>query len=159
MRLSISKSKNATSFYVKEDVTIDGKRTSKIIKRLGTAAELEKKLGGRNPEEWAREYVAELNRLKKEGKEPDVIAKYSPYKTINKGEQRSFNGGYLFLQQLYHELGIHKTCSKITTKYKFEYNLNSILSRLLYGRILFPSSKLSTYELSSELIEQTSKLH
>lgn len=31
--------------------------------------------------------------------------------------------------------------------------MNSILSRLLYGRILFPSSKLSTYELSSELLE------
>ena len=154
MRLSISRSKNATSFYVKEDVTIDGKRTSKIIEKLGTAAELEQKLGGRDPEEWAKEYVAELNRLEKEGREPDVIAKYSPSKIIKKGEQRSFNGGYLFLQQLYHELGLHKICSKITDKYKFEYNLNSILSRLLYGRILFPSSKLSTYELSSGLIEQ-----
>ena len=154
MRLSISRSKNATSFYVKEDVTIDGKRTSKIIEKLGTATELEQKLGGRDPEEWAKEYVAELNRLEKEGREPDVIAKYSPSKVIKKGEQRSFNGGYLFLQQLYHELGLHKICSKITDKYKFEYNLNSILSRLLYGRILFPSSKLSTYELSSGLIEQ-----
>ena len=54
----------------------------------------------------------------------------------------------LFLQQLYHELGIHKICKEITGKYKFEFNLNSILSRLLYGRILFPSSKRSTYELS-----------
>lgn len=154
MRLSISKSKNATSFYVKEDVTIDGRRTTKIIEKLGTAAELKQKLGGKDPEEWAREYVSELNRLEKEGKEPDIIAKYSPSKVIKKGEQRSFNGGYLFLQQLYHELGLHKICNKIADKYKFEYNLSSILSRLLYGRILFPSSKLSTYELSSGLIEQ-----
>lgn len=154
MRLSISKSKNATSFYVKEDVTIDGRRTTKIIEKLGTAAELKQKLGGKDPEEWAREYISELNRLEKEGKEPDIIAKYSPSKVIKKGEQRSFNGGYLFLQQLYHELGLHKICNKIADKYKFEYNLSSILSRLLYGRILFPSSKLSTYELSSGLIEQ-----
>lgn len=153
MRLSISKSKNAISYYVKEDVTIDGKRTSKIVEKLGTAAELKEKLDGRDPEEWAREYVAELNRLEKEGREPVVIAKYSPSKLIKKGEQRSFSGGYLFLQKLYHELGIHKICSKITYKYKFEYNLDSILSRLLYGRILFPSSKLSTFELSSQLIE------
>ena len=160
MRLSISKSKNATSYYVKEDVTIDGKRTSKIIEKLGTAAELEKKLGGRDPEEWAREYVEELNRLEKEGREPVVIAKYSPSKLINKGEQRSFNGGYLFLQKLYHGLGLHKICTEITKKYKFEYNLDSIISRLLYGRILFPSSKLSTYELSSQLIEPPNfKLH
>lgn len=160
MRLSISKSKNATSYYVKKDVTIDGKRTSKIIEKLGTAAELEKKLGGRDPEEWAREYVEELNRLEKEGREPVVIAKYSPSKLINKGEQRSFNGGYLFLQKLYHGLGLHKICTEITKKYKFEYNLDSIISRLLYGRILFPSSKLSTYELSSQLIEPPNfKLH
>lgn len=154
MRLSISKSKNATSFYIKEDVTIDGKRTSKIVEKLGTSAELEGKLNGRDPHEWAKEYVEELNRLEKEGREPDVIARYSPSKIIKKGEQRSFNGGYLFLQQIYHELGLHKICRKITKQYKFEYNLDSILSRLLYGRILFPSSKLTTYELSHELIEQ-----
>ena len=92
MRLSISKSKHATSFYVKEDVTINGKRTSKIIEKLGTAAELEQKLGGKDPEDWAKEYVAELNRLKKEGREPVVIAKYSPFQIIKKDEQRSFNG-------------------------------------------------------------------
>lgn len=69
------------------------------------------------------------------------------------GEQRSFNGGYLFLQKIYHELGLNKICNEISNKYKFEYNLDSILSRLIYGRILFPSSKLSTYELSSELLE------
>ena len=38
-------------------------------------------------------------------------------------------------------------------KYKFEYNLDSILSRLLYGRILSPSSKLSTCGFSSGLLE------
>lgn len=154
MRLSISKSKNATSLYVKEDVTINGRRTTKIVKKLGTVAELEKKLGGRDPIEWAKEYIKELNRLEKEGKEPVVIAKYSPSKLVKKGEHRSFNGGYLFLQKIYHELGLDKICKKITDKYKFEYDLDSILSRLLYGRILFPSSKLSTYEFSTKLIEQ-----
>ncbi len=153
MRLSISKSKNAMSLYVKDDVIIDGKRTSKIVEKLGTVAELEKKLGGRDPIEWAKEYIAELNRLEKEGKEPVVIAKYSPSKLVKKNVKRSFNGGYLFLQKIYHKLGLNKICSEVAGKYKFEYNLDSILSRLLYGRILFPSSKLSTYELSWELIE------
>lgn len=154
MRLSISRSKNAISYYVKADVTIDGKRTSKIIQKLGTHAELEKKLGGRDPEEWAREYVEKLNQEEREGREPVVIAKYSPSKLIQKGEQRKFNGGYLFLQKLYHSIGLDKICNQISKKYKFDYDLDSILSRLLYGRILFPSSKLSTYELSSQLIEQ-----
>jgi len=64
------------------------------------------------------------------------------------------------LQKIYHELGLNKISSEISDKYKFEYNLDSILSRLLYGRIIFPSSKLSTYELCWELIEPPDfKLH
>lgn len=153
MRLSLSKSKNATSLYVIEDVVENNKRTSKVVEKLGTVKELEKKLKGRDPIEWAKEYVAKLNRLEEKGKEPIVIAKYSPSKLVNKGEQRSFNGGYLFLQNIYYKLGLDKICSEISKKYKFEYSLDSILSRLLYGRILFPSSKLSTCELSSELLE------
>jgi len=153
MRLQISRTKNAASFYVVKSVYANGKRTNKIHEKLGTYEELKAKLGDRDPYEWAKEYVAELNRLEKENKEPVIIAKYSPSRLIKKGEQRSFNGGYLFLQKIYHEMGIDKICNKISDKYKFEYNLDSILSRLLYGRILFPSSKLSTYELSSELLE------
>ncbi|MEG2951575.1 MAG: transposase, partial [Clostridia bacterium] len=38
-------------------------------------------------------------------------------------------------------------------KYKSTFNLNAILSRLIYGRILFPGSKLNTTELSAQLIE------
>ena len=148
------------SLYVKDDVTINGKRTTKVVEKLGTVDELREKLGGRDPIEWAKEYIAELNRLEKEGREPVVIAKYFPSKLIKKDERRSFNGGYLFLEKIYYELGLNKICSEISDKYKFEYNLNSIFSRLLYGRIIFPSSKLSTYELSWELIEPPDfKLH
>jgi transposase len=153
MRLSISKSKNATSLYVKKDVVVNGKRTTKIVEKLGTVAELEKKLGGEDPVEWAKKYIAQMNLLEKEGKETDVIAKYSPSRLLKKDVQFSFNGGYLFLQKIYHDLGIHNICSEIKKKHKFNFNLDSILSRLIYGRILFPGSKLSTYELSSELIE------
>jgi transposase len=153
MRLQISRTKNAASFYVVKSVYSNGKRTNKIQEKLGTYEELKAKIGDRDPYEWAEEYVKELNRLEKEGREPVVIAKYSPARLIKKGEQQSFNGGYLFLQKIYHELGLDRICREISDKYKFGYNLDSILSRLLYGRILFPASKLSTYELSSELLE------
>lgn len=151
--MQISRTKNAASFYVVKSVYSNGKRTNKIQEKLGTYEELKAKIGDRDPYEWAEEYVKELNRLEKEGREPVVIAKYSPARLIKKGEQQSFNGGYLFLQKIYHELGLDRICREISDKYKFGYNLDSILSRLLYGRILFPASKLSTYELSSELLE------
>ena len=153
MRLQVSQSKNAASFYVVKSFYADGKRSNKVVERLGTYEELKVRLGDRDPYEWAKEYVAKLNRLEKEGREPLVIARYSPCSLVKKGVQRSFNGGYLFLQKVYYELGLNRVCSEISDKYRFVYNLDSILSRLLYGRILFPSSKLCTYELASELLE------
>lgn len=154
MRLQISKSKNSASFYVVKSVYLDGKRTNKIAEKLGTYEELKEKLNNRDPYEWAKEYVENLNRLEKDNKQPDVIAKYSPSKIIEKGSRRSFNGGYLFLEQIYHQLGLNKICKQISDKYKFNYDLNSILSRLIYGRIIFPASKLATNELSKKFIEQ-----
>ena len=153
MRLQISKSKNAASLYVIKTVYVKGKEQTKIVEKLGTYDELKEKLQGQDPIQWAKNYVAELNRKEKEQKR-DVIVKYSQSKRIEKGVQRSFNGGYLFLQQLYHQLGLHKICNVISNKYKFTYNLDSILSRLVYGRILFPSSKLNTLQESKSLLEQ-----
>ena len=71
-----------------------------------------------------------------------------------KNNQNFFNGGYMFLEKIYHELKINQICKDISSKYKFEFDLNSILSRLIYGRIIFPSSKLATNELSKKFIEQ-----
>jgi len=153
MRLQVVNSKNAASLYVVKSVYENGKRTSKVVEKLGTYAELSKTLDGEDPIVWAKKYIEELNKKEKEEKR-EVLVKYSPIKLINKGEQRTFNGGYLFLQRIYYELGLHNICKIISQKYKFNFDLNSILSRLIYGRIIFPSSKLATYELSKRFIEQ-----
>ena len=153
MRLMISKSPNAQSLYVIKSVFQDGKRSSKIVQKLGTYDELLIKLNGEDPIVWAKNYINELNKMDKEDKHK-VMVQYSPTKLIEKDQQYSFNGGYLFLQKIYHELGLHSICKQISDKYKFAFNLNSILSRLIYGRIIFPSSKLATFQLSSSFLEQ-----
>ena len=107
MRLSISKSKNSTSLYVIKSTYENGVRSSKVVEKLGTVKELEKKLNGQDPIEWAKKYVDELNKKEKE-QSRNVIVKYSQSRQIEKGVQKSFNGGYLFLQQIYHQLGLHK---------------------------------------------------
>jgi transposase len=153
MRLKISRSKNSASFYVTKTVYVNKKERTITVEKLGTEKELREKLNGQDPIEWAKKYVEELNRKEKEEKR-EVLVKYSPSKLINKGEQHSFNGGYLFLQQLYHELGLHKLCKEISKRYEFNFDLDSILSRLIYCRMLYPSSKLATYEESKKFIEQ-----
>lgn len=155
MRLSISRSKNSTSLYVIKSTYENGVHSSKVVESLGNVEQLKQKLDGRDPIEWAKEYIAELNKQEKENKRK-VMVPYSPNKLIPKDEQRFFNGGYLFLQKIYHELKLDKMCQAIAKKYKFSYDLNSILSRLVYARVIYPSSKLSTYQLSSRFMEQPS---
>ena len=153
MRLQISKSKGAASFYVIKTVYENGKERTVIVEKLGTEDFLRKALSGKDPYVWAKEYVEELNRKEKEDKR-EIIVRYATADSIPKSDRRLFNGGYLFLQRIYHELGIKKICKTISDKYKFTFDLDSVLSRLVYGRLVFPASKLATHELSKRFIEQ-----
>lgn len=152
MRLQIIKSKNAASLYVVKSVYENKKRTSKIVEKLGTLAELSKKLQGEDPIKWGQRYVEELTRQENESKRK-ILVEFSPVSDIPAG-QRVFNGGYLFLQQIYNSLKIPEICDKISERHKFTFNLDSVLSRLIYGRIIYPSSKLAANELAKEFIEQ-----
>lgn len=155
MRLKVTKSKNAASLYVIKSVynPKTQSNSSKIVEKLGTEIELRKRLNGADPYEWANAYIKELNQKEKELTRK-VLVPFGQTQIISKDEQRSFSGGYLFLQKIYHELKLDKICKDISQKYKFNYDLNSILSRLIYGRVIFPSSKLATCELSKKFIEQ-----
>ena len=152
MRLKVSRSKNAASLYVTKTIYEGKKQRTITVEKLGTEKELREKLNGEDPYEWSRQYIAKLNQEEKE-KNREIILKFKQSRLIPLNVQRSFNGGYLFLQQIYSSLGLDKICKSISDKYRFTYDLNSILSRLLYGRILFPSSKLNTFEESKKLLE------
>ncbi len=151
MRLQVVESKNAASLYIVKSTYENGKRSSKVVEKLGTYEDLSKI--HKDPIAWGKAYAKKLTKAEKELTR-EVIIKFSQSKIMNKNLQSSFNGGYLFLQKIYHQLGLHKICNDISDKYKFTFNLDSILSRLLYGRVLFPSSKLNTYQESKFLLEQ-----
>lgn len=155
MRLKVTKSKNAASLYVIKSVynSKTQSNSSKIVEKLGTEIELREKLNGADPYEWAKAYIKTLNEKEKQQKR-EILVPFKQSKLIDKGEQHSFNGGYLFLQKIYHELKLDKICKDISQKYKFDFDLDAILSRLIYGRVIFPSSKLATYALSKKFIEQ-----
>lgn len=152
MYLWIDKNKYGhQTLYVKKTFRGDnGKNRTQTVENLGRLEELKNKYD--DPIEWAKRYVEELNKQEKESTS-SITLKLTPLKQIEKGKQRAYDGGYLFLQKIYYELRLDYICKKISEKYKFEYNLNDIMSRLIYGRILSPASKLSTYEYSSRLLE------
>lgn len=154
MILKACKSKNYTFYYVQKSYrTNDGKCSTKNVERLGTIEDLKARFGDFDPVGEARKYVAELTAAEKASCTP-VMVGYSPTALIGKGEQRSYNGGYLFLQKIYYELGLDYVCKKIEKKHRNRFDLNGILSRLLYTRLLYPGSKLSSLEDSRKFFEQ-----
>ena len=156
MILKSCNSKNYTFYYVQKSFrTETGKCSTKNIERLGTIDDLRKRFGDKDPIGEAKKYVAGLTAAEKESNKK-VIVECSPTAFIQKNEQRSYNGGYLFLQKIYHELGLDYICKKIEKKHKNKYDLSEILSMLLYTRVLYPGSKLSSLEDAKRLIEQPS---
>ena len=135
MTLQLKKSGNYTYLYaLKSFRKEDGKCTTKVVEKFGTVEELREKLNGEDPIEWARARVAEMTAIEKE-ENKRVVVEYDPKAYIQKGEQRSYNGGYLFLQKIYYELGLDYICKKIAKKHKLlKYDLNGILSMLIYTR-------------------------
>ncbi len=153
MRLKISKCKNVSIYYVIKTIYIDGKEKTKTVERLGTESEVIKKANGEDPVIWAKKYIANLNKQEKEGTQKVLISK-SPSTLIEKNKQNTFNCGYFFLEKIYYDLKLDKICNDIYDRYKITFDLNNILSRLIYSRIIYPSSKLTTYELSKQFVEQ-----
>ena len=153
MRIKKTFSKNFEFYYIIKDINRNGKRTTKIVEKLGTIDKIKERAKNEDPITWLNNYVDDLNKKEKEGTR-EIIKSFSPNKIIDKDVQRCFNGGYLFLQKIYYDLKLNEICSSITDKYKFEFDLNSILSNLVYSRIIYPASKLKTFELSKKFIEQ-----
>lgn len=150
--MQVTKTKNSESFYITKSYRKNGKSTSKIVEKLGSLEEVTRKANGQDPYEWAKERATYLTEQENQQK-VDVLVKYSPAKQIPMGNQVSFNGGYLFLQQLYYQLRLDKICMKIQEKYKIEFDLNGIFSQLLFSRILYPGSKREAFYTMSKYLE------
>lgn len=159
MRLSITGSKKSPSYYVIESTFVHGKHSTKIVEKLGNYETL--KLTHEDPKAWARAYVEELNqKLKKEkaanANNSSVQLTLYANKLLTKDARNHYNGGYLFLQDIFYNLGLNSICDTIAAKTKIEYNLTEVLSRLVYSRILNPGSKLKSLEYSDRFIEKSS---
>lgn len=153
MKVCISKSKNTTIYYLSKSVRIGNRTTTKTVEKIGTYDEIKEKCGDMEPLEWAKKYAAKRSAEEKAAKQ-DVIMKCSSSMLIDKNVRRSCNVGYLFLLDIYYSLGIDKICAEISEKYKFEYDLNEILSLLVCSRIIAPGSKRSSLEEANGFVEQ-----
>ena len=131
------------------------KTSSVIVERLGLLSEIASAHPDVDPRDWVRQRAAELTRKEKE-ENKTVSVKLSPARRIQPDRKRLYHAGDLFLQPYFHRLGIGEICREICSRGKFKFNLEDILAKLVYGRILFPDSKLSTWQLAQNFIESPS---
>ena len=164
MRVVTSKSKNAESFYISKGYVNDkGVSTSVIVRKLGTLKELLPEHGPTRDDvmAWAREQARiETLKYKQEKEEKQIKLTFHADRLLDYHKQTFFRGGYLFLQSIYYQMQMNKICRKLKQRYKFKYDINAILSDLIYARILDPCSKRSSYKAASEFLEKPSyELH
>ena len=158
MRLGISKSKNTINYYIIKDYTKNGKRSTKHVLRIGNLEEVKKMAGNMDYQEWLKNYVQKYN--EEHCKKEIITIKKNNKKVISKNINSSFNVGYLFLEKIYNELNIKNICDNIQYKYQFHFDLNEILSYLVFARIIYPSSKLETFkQCQNFIVKPIFKLH
>ena len=155
MRISIRKSKNFEFIYIIKDIYSNGSRTTKTVEKLGKINELcsEKNLSRDQVIEWAKSRAKKLTADEK-NENSNIIIPFSSNRIIDLNTERKFNCGYLFLQSIYYQLKLDNICRNIKNRYKFDFDLNAILSDLIYSRILCPSSKRSSFQFASTLLEK-----
>ena len=159
MRLGWTTGKYSTTYRAVKTIRVNGKNKTLIVKSFGSEKFICDTYGVTDAKAWAKEQVRLMNEAEKEDDATFSIELCSST-DLALNEQRRFNGGYLFLQDVYYELGLNKICRAISARHAFDFDLNDILSKLIYTRILFPSSKKSSFEDAKRFIEQPSfELH
>ena len=153
MRLKKTITKSNTTYCIISDYkNFNGKRSTCIYEALGNEEKLKERFGHENTMDKVNEYIKSLNQMVKDGKELPVNLTLDPNKQIEKDVNRCYFSGHIFLRKIYYDLGIDKICKNIKDKYNFSFDINSVVECLVFARIIWPSSKLSTFQQSRKFI-------
>jgi len=155
MYAAITGTGNNKSVYIMQSYRKEnGKTSTRIFRKLGRLDELLERFADDKAKmmEWAKLEAAKDTK-EYSAKSANVSVVLSQTEYIPKDEERSFNVGYLFLQKICSQLRIDNICRNIRNRHKFSYDVQAILTDLIYARILSPSSKLSSYSYCHALME------
>jgi len=154
MRLTRTGKPDNFYYYVIEDIrTEDGKRKTRTVESLGSAMVICETYKVSDAEQWCRDYVRQKNfelKAQKEQSSREVILRLK--ESMPKSQDSLiFNVGYLILESVYYSFGLSNICREIMMSHPHVngFDLNEVLKTMLFGRILFPSSKhrlVNTYQ-------------
>ena len=150
------KSKDPT-YFVQLGVRNGKKTTTKNVARIGKHSELLKITD--DPLAYAKEKVRLFNEEAEKNKTLPLELRINFSEKIKATDavassSTRLNIGYLFLQQLYHELELGSFFKEITADSKVTFDPNLVNRFLTFSRILDPDSKLGTHQHLGNYYEQ-----
>ena len=150
------KSKDPT-YFVQLGVRNGKKTTTKNVARIGKHSELLKITD--DPLAYAKEQVRLFNEEAEKNKTLPLELRINFSEKIKATDavassSTRLNIGYLFLQQLYHELELGSFFKEITADSKVTFDPNLVNRFLTFSRILDPDSKRATHQHLRNYYEQ-----
>ena len=157
MKLNYDKNSKDPIYYIQVGVRNGKKTTTKNVARIGKHSELLKITD--DPLAYAREQVRLFNEEAEKNKTLPLELRINFSEKIKSTDavtssSTRLNIGYLFLQQLYHELELGSFFKKITADSKVTFDPNLVNRFLTFSRILDPDSKLGTHQHLGNYYEQ-----
>lgn len=148
MYLKVSRSHKGKIYlsFVKGYRDENGKVKQKTIEKIGYLEDLEKIYDD------PITHFKEIAKRKSNDETNELLIKNLKSIKIKKNSKNK-NLGYVALKRIYQELGITQLLNNSLKNRKIEYNVDDILSMLVYMRVLKPSSKKDNFENKDMLFE------
>ena len=127
----------------------NGKAKSKSVKKIGYVDELLSEY--KDPIAHFTEVAKQMTEEREKTRE--LIFKISADAEVERGAANRKNYGHIVFSKIYHELEIDRFLDNKRRHENFKYNSESIMRLLLFGRLLYPRSKLGTFEIRDKFFD------
>jgi transposase len=138
------KSTNPCYYVVETYRNEKGAKSTRTVEALGNAESIRAKYAVSDAEEWCRNYICQKNEELAKAKESNSReVQIKLLENLPKSQDSAiYNIGHIILESVYNSFGLSNICDEITRSHPhLEFDLNEVLKVIVYGRILFPSSK------------------
>ena len=142
--------KGVTRLYFYESYFENGKTKQKCIENLGRLDELQKQFD--DPVSHFKKVAEERTHKKKLSRKAFVTIDLAS--AMDTKEDNLKNAGYVVLKELYKQLALDRFWKNILKKTSIQYDLEAIFRLLVFSRILYPGSKMDTFQRKDIYFEE-----
>lgn len=141
MFLKVITKKGVPRLYLYESYYKNGKSTQRCVECLGRLDELKKQFD--DPVSHFKKVAEQRTEEKKASRKTSVTIDLAS--SMDMGEDNLKNVGYAVLKELYKQLELDRFWKGILKKTSIQYDLEAIFRLLVFSRILYPASKMDTF--------------